>query len=147
MSDRVFLDTNVVVYAFDACDRTKQERAWAVLDELRSTGRVALSTQVLQEFYVTVVRKLERPLEAEDAERAVAQLARMHVHQIDTETVLAAVALCRREHISLWDALIVQAATESGCTRLLSEDLQHGRQFGPVRVENPFAPRTGMAEP
>jgi predicted nucleic acid-binding protein len=130
MADRAFLDTNVMVYAFDGDAGTKQETAQRILAEAPAEGRYVLSAQVLQEFFVVVTRKLERPVAHEDAARAVAQA--------DAASVLAAIDRVGRLGMSLWDALIVQAAVESGCTRLLTEDLQDGQVIDGVRVENPF---------
>ena len=136
---RTFLDTNVLVYAFDDADRSKQQHAWSVLEAAGETGDFVVSTQVLQEFYVIATRKIARPLPAADAERVVHRLAALPVVLIDPPLIFAAVAISRRHQLSLWDALILRAAEESGCTRLLSEDLQDGFEIGGVRVENPFS--------
>ncbi len=137
MSDRAFLDTNVLVYLFDRDTPAKQQRAREVLEA--EGGSAAVSTQVLQEFYVTVTRKLGQPLAEKDAEAAVRDLAALEVVPVDTPLVLAAIARSRGDRISLWDALVVESALHAGCRRLLTEDLQDGRLFGRIRVENPFA--------
>ena len=137
MSARTFLDTNVVVYAFDRSDPEKRRRALEILGS--AAGRCVLSTQVLQEFYAVVTRKLEKPLPEDAAEKAVRSLSSLHVAVLDSSSVLSAIETSREAGISIWDALIVQAASESGCTNLLSEDLQGGMDFGGVVVENPFA--------
>lgn len=97
-----------------------------------------ISTQVLQEFYVTVTRKLGKPLPKPEAEAAVRRLAALSVVDTDVDLVLAAVTSSRRHRISYWDALIVEAALRGECRRLLTEDLQHGRRFAGLTVENPF---------
>lgn len=137
MSGRAFLDTNVLVYLFDRDTPAKQQRAREVL--AAEGGSASVSTQVLQEFYVTVTRKLGQPLAEKDAEAAVRDLAALEVVPIDTPLVLAAIARSRADRLSLWDALVVESALRSGCRRLLTEDLQDGRLFGRLRVENPFA--------
>ena len=137
MAERAFLDTNVLVYVFDDDAGPKQERAQSILAGAASGGHV-VSTQVLQEFFVVVTRKLERPMTHEDAARAVAALAQLPVANLDAASVLAAVDRVGRLGMSLWDALIVQAAVESGCVRLLTEDLQDEQVIDGVRVENPF---------
>ena len=137
MSARSFLDTNVAVYAFDRSEPEKRARAIEILGA--AAGTCVVSTQVLQEFYVVVTRKLEKALSEQAAEDAVRALSCLHVVVLDALSVLAAIETSRQESISLWDALIVQAARESGCTRILSEDLADGRAFGGVVVENPFA--------
>lgn len=135
----VFLDTNVLVYLFDAGAPKKQGRAREVFEVLAGKGEVLLSTQVLQEFYVAVTRKLAKPLDAQSAERAVRDLVAFPIVQIDTAMVLVAVARSRNHRLSLWDALIVEAALSGGARRIYSEDFQAGRSFDGLRVENPFS--------
>ena len=137
MSDRAFLDTNVLVYLFDRDTPAKQQRAREVLEN--EGGSAALSTQVLQEFYVTVTRKLGQPMAERDAEAAVRDLAALEVVPVDALLVLAAIARSRGDRLSLWDALVVESAIKGGCRRLLTEDLEDGRLFGRLKVENPFA--------
>jgi predicted nucleic acid-binding protein len=138
MSDRLFLDTNVVVYLYDTDAPAKQEVARALIGREGPAGRLVVSTQVLQEFYVTVTRKLASPLSEKAAEEATRALAAFDVVTPDAELVLEAIALARRDQVSLWDALVVAAARRARCSVLLSEDLQDGRRFGALRVENPF---------
>jgi predicted nucleic acid-binding protein len=133
---RVFVDTNVFVYAVDRKAPAKQKLARSLLLELGSS--IVISTQVLMEFYVTTTRKLAMPLTADDAEHRVEELCELDVVAVDVPLVRAAARLSREHRLSLWDALIVESARARGCRRLLSEDLQHGREFGVVRVENPF---------
>lgn len=137
-SARVFLDTNLLVDLFDDDAPVKQTRAREILDARVRDGQAVISTQVLQEFYVAVTRKLERPLPEEDAEAAVRQLSHLPTVQIDAPLVLSAIATSRSSRISLWDALILQAAAVAGCESLLSEDLHPGQTIEGVRVENPF---------
>ena len=96
--------------------------------------RVAFS----EEFYVIVTRKLARPLPEDEAERALGLLAKLPVVQVDTPMILSAVRMSRQEQLSFWDALIVRAAIEAGCSELLTEDLQDGRQFGSLVLRSPF---------
>jgi predicted nucleic acid-binding protein len=138
MTSRTFLDTNVLVYLFDADAPGKQARAREVLAKALERGAVVVSTQVLQEFYVTATRKLARPLPAAEAEGALRRLIELPVVQVDPEMILAAAVSRRRDRISFWDALILVAASAAGCGEVFSEDLQHGRSFGRVRVVNPF---------
>jgi predicted nucleic acid-binding protein len=134
--DRAFVDTNVFVYAIDTHSPSKRLRAQSLLAEL--AGSIVISTQVLLEFYVTATRKLAKPLSPEDAERRVHELSGTDVIEVTAPLVRTAVALSREHQLSLWDALIVESARARLCRRLLSEDLPHGREFGIVRVENPF---------
>jgi len=138
MATRTFLDTNVLVYLFDADSPEKQARARDALRERVDAGAAVVSTQVLQEFFVTVTRKLARPLPAAEAEAALRSLSELPVVAVDTEQILAAAVSSRRDRISFWDALILTAASTAGCEEVLSEDLQHGRSFGRVRVVDPF---------
>lgn len=138
MATRTFFDTNVLVYLFDADSPEKQTRAREALQTALERGTVVVSTQVLQEFFVTVTRKLARPLPAAEAESALRRLMDLPVVQVDPDLILAAAVSARRDRISFWDALILATASAAGCGEVLSEDLQHGPSFGRVRVVNPF---------
>jgi predicted nucleic acid-binding protein len=135
-ADRTFVDTNVFVYAIDRNDPAKQARAQTLLASL--AGSIVVSTQVLLEFYVIATRRLVKPLSLQDAERRVQELSAADVVEVGVPLVRDAMALARGHRLSVWDALIVESARVRSCRRLLSEDLQHGREFGKVRVENPF---------
>jgi predicted nucleic acid-binding protein len=135
---RVFFDTNVLVYMFDADDVVKKELACARFEAEASTGRAVISTQVLQEFYVSVTRKLSVPLAPETAEAIVRDLSLMPIIAIDTERILAAIHRTRMLRLSFWDALIIEAALAGGADRLLTEDMQHGQIIEGLRIENPF---------
>lgn len=138
MNDRVFLDTNVLVYMFDHDTPVKREQAKRILVDAASAEVLVISTQVLQEFYVTVTRKFKRPLPDADALAAVGGFSDLSVVQIDCPMIHGAIEFSQQKHISFWDALIVQAALEAGCDRLLTEDLHTGWEIGRLRVENPF---------
>jgi predicted nucleic acid-binding protein len=138
MASRTFFDTNVLVYLFDADSPDKQSRARDTLQQALERGAVVISTQVLQEFFVTVTRKLARPLAAREAEAALRSLMELSVVQVDPDLILAAAVSSRRDRISFWDALILAAASAAGCEAVLSEDLQHGQSFGRVRIANPL---------
>ena len=139
-----FVDTNVFVYAVDTDEPEKQATAIALLDELK--GRIAVSAQVLNEYYVTVTRKLGRPQSSEQAERSVRSLAKLPVVDLDRGLVLAAIALSRSAQLSLWDAAIITAAQRTGCERLYSEDLNAGQVFEGITVIDPFADSPRSAE-
>jgi predicted nucleic acid-binding protein len=135
---RVFFDTNILVYLFDADAAEKQTKARERFQAEASAGRAVLSTQVLQEFYVAVTRKLAVPLEPEAAEEVVRNLAVLPVVRIDPERILAAIAKSRNLQLSFWDALIVEAALAGGAECLLTENLRHGQTIDALRIENPF---------
>lgn len=138
MKERVFLDTNVLVYLFDADDPAKQRRVQALLSDRELRAQLILSTQVLQEFYVSVTRKLGTPLDPEAAFQAVQDLAAFPVVQIDPPLILLAIQRSRKAKVSFWDALILEAALAAGATVLYSEDFQDGAVFGGLRIANPF---------
>ena len=136
MSVRTFFDTNVFVYADDRHDANKQRRAVDLFDEHRRARTGVVSLQVLQEYFVTVTRKLQ--LDARDARRRVELLSRFDVVVAEPGDVLAAIDLHRLHAISFWDAMIVRAAKQGGCRVLLSEDMQNAREIDGVQIVNPF---------
>ena len=136
MSDRVFVDTNIFVYADDRTAKTKRVRARAVLSELIRTRRAVVSTQVMQEYFAAAIKKLG--LSPERARIRVERLNRLEVVLIRPELILGAIDLCRLHALSFWDALVIRSASAAGCGRLLSEDMQDGQTIDGVKVENPF---------
>jgi predicted nucleic acid-binding protein len=136
MPARSFLDTNLLVYTDDHGQRRKQQAALAVLERCRRTSSGVVSTQVLQEYFVTATRKLGVPVEI--ARRKVQVFGRFDLFLIDFEDILAAIDLHRLHGFSMWDALVVRAATRSGCSVLYSEDFQHGRRIDGLEIVNPF---------
>jgi predicted nucleic acid-binding protein len=141
-TERVFVDTNVLVYAHDASETARQAVAQSVLVELWRTRSGALSTQVLQEFYVVVTRKFDPPLSRREARDLVDAYGQWRLVLVDVPLILAASQLEERHTLSFWDALIVEAARRSGARRLLTEDLQTGRRLAGVMIDNPFATTT-----
>jgi predicted nucleic acid-binding protein len=135
---RVFVDTNVFVYLFDADAGEKQQRARSVVSRLARERRLTLSTQVLGELYVTVTRKLAAPLSPTDAQRAVAALSAFPVVPIDADLVDRAIVRSQAEQVSYWDALILETAVEAGAEEVYSEDLQPGGRHRDVTVVNPL---------
>jgi predicted nucleic acid-binding protein len=135
---RVFVDTNVVVYAYDRTAGGKHTRAGQILADLWRTGRGLISTQIIQELYVTLTRKIPHGLGPAEAGEIVEDMMTWDLVVNDDETIRQAIALDSREKLSFWDALVVAAASRGGAEVLLSEDLPHGRTLDGVRVENPF---------
>ena len=135
-AESCFIDTNVLVYLFDAGSPGKQERARSLLEEVGDSAIVSI--QVLGEFYVAVTRKLERPLPEAQAQAAVYALCELQVRPLNESLVKAAIRRSRASKLSYWDALIVETAIEAEATVLLSEDMQHGQRFDGMRVVNPF---------
>lgn len=131
-----FFDSNVLVYADDSSAPDKQKRANDLFIDHLQHGMAVLSLQVLQEYFVTVTRKLS--IAPDIAQRRVEILALANVVRLDVQDVIAAIELHRLTQLSFWDALIVHAARISGAATIFSEDFQHGTVLGGVRVVNPF---------
>lgn len=139
MSDRRFVDTNVLVYLFDVRDPTRRERARHIIGTEGAKGTLVVSTQVLLEVWVTLTRKLKPPIDPETATAVIRTLTAWPIVSTDTDLVMRAMERSRESNISLWDALIVEAARVGGCDTVYSEDLQDGGRYGEVRVVNPFS--------
>ena len=135
---RYFFDTSVLVYLFDSGSPRKQSVARDLLEKHGLAGDMLLSTQVLQEFYVTVTRKFATAVSPGTAYQTVRDLATLPVVLVDAGMVLAAIRASQEQQLSFWDALIVRAALEGGAGVLYSEDFHHGLEIGGLRVENPF---------
>lgn len=135
-----FIDTNVLVYLFDTDSPTKQSRSRALLGT--ESANFVLSTQVLGEFYVTVTRKLARPLSTDQALDAIGALSAFRVREIHVGLVRAAVHRSAASQLSYWDSLIVETAIEAGAATLLTEDLQHGQNIDGLLVLNPYLDAT-----
>ena len=137
-SARAFVDANVLVYAFDSSAEAKHAVAQRLLEELweRETG--CLSVQILQEFFVTVTRKVPRPLSLDEAADRIREFAVWKVFAPTADDVLSAIALQKKAKLSFRDALVIHAAAESSCDVLWTEDLNDGQVLQGVRIRNPF---------
>jgi len=140
MSDRYFVDTNILMYAHDASTGAKHERAKALVEELWRDRTGVVSTQVLKELAVNLRRKVRRPLDAKAVRDIIADYLTWQVIVNGGDSILEAIDLESRHQISFWDALVVQAAQVSGAEILYSEDLSDGQTYGSVRVINPLRP-------
>jgi len=136
--DLTFVDTNVLAYAHDKSETRRQPIARALLDSLWTSRTGLLSTQILQEFYVVATRKFDPPMSRRAAREIVALYGTWPVVQVDVVLILTASQLEERHRLSFWDALVIEAARVGGAARLVTEDLQHGRRIGGVRIEDPF---------
>ena len=137
-AELVFVDTNVLLYAHDRDAGRKREVARQLLEQLWGTRGGALSTQVLQEFYINATRKLPRPLTASQARTVIKRYATWRVHCIEPSDVLAASELETQHRQSFWDALVIVSASRLGATSLATEDLQHGRRIAGLEIVDPF---------
>jgi predicted nucleic acid-binding protein len=135
MAVDVFLDTNVLVYSASRLrdDRAKRDRAEALLKQ-----PFGISGQTLQEFYVTVTRKIKKPMTPDMALEWIEQLEQQPCVPVDATLVKNAIVVAERYNISYWDGAIIAAAEALGATTLYTEDLNHGQMYGSVRTENPF---------
>ena len=136
MSARSFFDTSVLIYADDKAAPAKQRRALDLVAEHRRARTGVVSLQVLQEYFVAVTRKLR--VDAAIARRKIELLAEFDVAVPEVQDILAAIDLHRLHGFSFWDALILRAAKQAGCSVLFSEDLQQAREIDGVRIVNPF---------
>lgn len=134
-----FVDTNILVYAEDRDAGRKRDVARDLLVELWNEEAGVVSVQVLQELYVTLTRKLRRPLSPARASEIVREYLTWEVVDNDGELLIAAMDLQQHASISFWDALVVEAAVAARCDRLYSEDLNPRQRFGLVEVINPFS--------
>lgn len=137
MNVRSFLDTNVLVYTDDNRYPEKRERASQLYKKARLSGAGVVSLQVLQEYFVTVTKKLGVPVEL--AKSKVELFSRLVVVSFEPQDVLEAIDLKEACQISFWDALIVRAAKKSGCSVLYSEDMNAGAKLVGIEIVNPFA--------
>lgn len=136
-----FVDTNILVYAYDRSAGERHVRASNLVAELWQSGRGCLSIQVLQEFYVVATRKLSRVSFA-DLRIILGDLTLWRIHAPVAADVLAAADLHQRYQVSFWDAMILRSAVHLGCTTVWSEDLNPGQAYQGVQIRNPFATAT-----
>jgi predicted nucleic acid-binding protein len=144
-AERAFLDTNVLVYVYDAEAAAKQSRARGLVLDLLGAGTLALSTQVLLEFYWTVTRKPEIPLPHAVAAGFARQLLAAHVVTPSADLVLAAVERCGAGELGAWDALILEAAESCGAGVLYTEDKHLLAADSGIKIIDPFAGLQGPA--
>ncbi len=138
MSDRYFVDTNILMYAHDTATGDKHARAKALVADLWQNRSGVVSTQVLQELAVNLCRRAKKPLDAKAAREVVADYLPWQVVVNGGDAILEALDLEARYRISFWDALVVQAAQVAGAEVLHSEVLSDGQNYGTVRVKNPL---------
>jgi len=136
--DKTFLDTIVIIYAYDASAGRKHGIAKQIVMDLWASGLGVVSTQVLQEFFVNVTRKIPKPLDVTLAKDIVADFLKWTVVVNDGESILGAIEILQRYGYSFWDSLIVDAAVKGRAVTLFSEDLSYGQTVSGVTIENPF---------
>jgi predicted nucleic acid-binding protein len=138
MIGKTFVDSNILIYAHDLDAGSRQQRAAHCLTELWDSRAGRLSTQVLQEFYVTVTKKIKAPLSGSVAREVIRNYTPWVESWTTPATVLRASEIGEIWHLSFWDGMIIAAAEQDQATRLLTEDLSHGQVIAGVKIVNPF---------
>lgn len=139
MSARFFLDTNIFIYSFDQSDPKKSARAFTLIQSGVATRKGVVSYQVVQEFFNVALRKFAAPMSVIEAEQYLGTVFRPLLAVHSSQAIFSeALQLTHRHRLSWYDSLIVASAIQADCGILYSEDLQHGRRFGTVVIENPF---------
>lgn len=135
---KVFVDTNVLVYGYDISAGQKHNDAVKLLKDLWNTGRGIMSTQVLQEFFVTVTKKIPNPLDMVIAKNIVRDFLKWKLIVVDGGIILDAIDIQHEYRYSFWDSLIISSAVEGGANTLFSENLSDGQVIKGVNILNPF---------
>ena len=136
MNDRIFIDSNILIYTIDDAELQKQTTANSIVENLAEKGGV-ISTQVLQEFYNVAVKKLKLPKEY--VKELIEPLADCFtVHKNSVADILRAIDISIKTKFSFWDSLIISAAISENCNRLYSEDLNHGQIVDNILILNPL---------
>ena len=138
MTDKVFVDTNILVYAHDLDASVKHDQAAEIVGQLWETRNGVLSTQVLQEFYVTLTRKVSSTLSKLEARKLVQKYSNWQVVLNDSTIISQASEIEESYNLSFWDALIISAAYSHNVPTILTEDLNHGQIIEGILIENPF---------
>ena len=137
-ADFTFVDTNVLVYAYDRSAGPKHAIAASLVENWWNNENGRLSLQILQEFYVSVTRKIAHPMDSQDARQIVADLAQWKIHTPVIDDLLQAIDIQQTHQLCFWDAMVIQSAVRLGCKTLASEDLTHGQIIAGVEILNPF---------
>lgn len=138
MTDKIFIDTNVLVYAYDISAKKKHEVAVSVIENLWYSGTGILSSQVLSEFFVVVTRKIPNPLSVDIAKSIIRDFLTWDIIPIYEDSVLDAIEILQKYNLSFWDAMIVESALRGGASLLLSEDFSDGMEIEKLKIQNPF---------
>lgn len=136
--DKTFIDTNIIIYAYDVTAGRKHTTAGTILADLWKSGLGVISTQVLQEFFVNVVQKIPKPIDKQQAKEIVQDLLKWHVVVNTGEGIIEAIDIHLKFGYSFWDSMIIEAAIKGGAAILISEDFQDGQVVSGVTIKNPF---------
>ncbi|MFO7761595.1 MAG: PIN domain-containing protein [Desulfobia sp.] len=138
MSEKLFVDTNILLYAYDKDAGSKHEKANAIIKDLWLSGLGILSIQVLQEFYVNVTRKIPCPISPAQARSVIETYSTWEVVVSNSFTILKVSEIQERYQLSFWDSLIVAAASEADADKILTEDLNHNQVIEGIKIFNPL---------
>lgn len=138
MKGKVFLDTNILIYAHDIDAGLKHDVSIAILEKIWEEKNGVISTQVIQEFYVNVTRKIPNPITPVQARGIILNYFSWHVEAIEPHTILSASEIEEKYVLSFWDSLIIATACQSEAGKIITEDLNHGQNIEGVLIENPF---------
>lgn len=138
MKDKVFLDTNIIVYAHDRSSREKHAVAREIMDHLWESRKGVISVQVLQEFFVCVTKKIGKPLHLKNARTILEYLSTWDVVVNDKYITLKAIDLQEKYQFSFWDSLVIQAAIQGKARILFSENLADDQVVKDIKILNPF---------
>jgi predicted nucleic acid-binding protein len=138
MKDKIFLDTNILIYAHDIDAGAKHDTARTLVEKIWEQGIGIISTQVIQEFYVNITRKIPNPINPVLARSIILNYFSWQVEVVETSTILSASEIEEKYVLSFWDSLILATASQSGAVKILTEDLNHGQTIEGVMIENPF---------
>jgi predicted nucleic acid-binding protein len=138
MKGRIFVDTNIIIYAHDLDSGPKHDIAKTIIEDLWEEKSGILSTQVLQEFYVNITRKIPTPLFPAQARGVIENYLVWRMELNGPETILLASEIEERYNLSFWDSMIVAAARNAEAEKILTEDLNPGQIVEGILIENPF---------
>ncbi|MBW2367740.1 MAG: PIN domain-containing protein [Deltaproteobacteria bacterium] len=136
--DKIFLDTNILIYAYDVTAGDKHKIANNILVTLWKSGTGVLSTQVLQEFFVNIIQKIPKPIEKALAKNIVRDFLNWDLVVNYGDSILNAIDISSKYGYSFWDSLIIEAAGRSGAKTLLTEDLADNQIVNHITIKNPF---------
>jgi len=138
MSDKIFVDTNILIYAHDIDSGLKHDTAVKVITDLWERANGILSNQVLQEFYIVVTKKMPKPTSLPEARVIIKNYLKWQIEENNSNSILRASEIQEKHNISFWDALIVTAAEQAGAAKILTEDMNSGQTIESILIENPF---------
>ena len=138
MKGRIFVDTNILIYAHDLDAGSKHDLAASIIENIWEEKTGVISTQVIQEFYVNVTRKIQNPISASTARGIITNYFDWQVEVNGPETILVASEIEERHRISFWDSLIIAAAYQARVGKILTEDLNPGQIIEGLVIQNPF---------